>query len=95
MTNHFNKELLVTKEDDKSFEKSTKFWICGNAYADGAVKVKDHCHINRNHRESGHGSCNININLNQKFHVVFHNLINYESHPITQERSKLNFKINV
>ena len=95
MTNHFNKELLITKEDDKSFEKSTKFWICDNAYADGTVKVKDHCHITRNHRESGHGCCNIKVNLNQKIPVVFHNLINYESHPITQETSKLNFKINV
>ena len=29
---HFNKELLMTKEDDEDFESSTKCWICDNVY---------------------------------------------------------------
>ena len=45
MKKHFKKELVMTKEDDKDFENSTKCWICDNVYVDGDVKVRDHCHI--------------------------------------------------
>ena len=48
MKKHFNKKLVMTKEDDKDFENSTKYWVCDNAcyvYVDGGVKVKDHFHI--------------------------------------------------
>ena len=34
MKNHFNKELLMTKEDNENFENSTKCWICENDYID-------------------------------------------------------------
>ena len=27
---YFNKELMMTKEDDEDFENSTKYWICDN-----------------------------------------------------------------
>ena len=30
MKKHFNKELVLTKEDDEDFENSTKCCICGN-----------------------------------------------------------------
>ena len=42
MEKHFNKELVITKEDNKDFESSTKCWICDN---DDDVKVRDYCHI--------------------------------------------------
>ena len=45
MKKHFNKELLVPKEDYKHFEISTKCWICNNVYDNGDNKVRDHCHI--------------------------------------------------
>ena len=31
MKKHFNKELVMAKEDDEDFENSTKCWICDNA----------------------------------------------------------------
>ena len=34
----FNKKLVMTKEDDKDFENSTKCCICDNAYVDSDVK---------------------------------------------------------
>ena len=43
MKKHFNKKLVMTTEDDEDFENS-KYWICDNVYADGNVKVRDHCH---------------------------------------------------
>ena len=36
---HFNKELVMTKEDNGDLKDSTKCWICGNDYADNDVKV--------------------------------------------------------
>ena len=40
MKKHFNKKIVMTKEDDEDFENSTNCWICD-------VKVRDHCHITR------------------------------------------------
>ena len=39
--------------------------------------------------------CNINVKLNHKIPVIFHNLKNYDSHLIMQELGKFNLKINV
>ena len=39
--------------------------------------------------------CNINIKLNHKIPVAFHNLKNYDSHLIMQELGKFNFEINI
>ena len=45
MKKNFDKNLVVTKKNDQDFENSTKCWICDNAYFDGNVEVRDHCHI--------------------------------------------------
>ena len=95
MKKHFNKELVMTKEDNEGFKNSTKCWICDNDYIDTDVKVRDHCHITGKYRGSQHGDCNINLKLNQKFPILFHNLKNYDSHLIVQELGKFNIKISV
>ena len=95
MKKHFNKELVITKEDNEEFEDPTKCWICDNDYIDGDVNVIDHCHITGKYRGSAHRDCNINVKLNHKIHVVFHNLKNYNSHLIIQELCKFNLKINI
>ena len=59
------------------------------------VKVRDHCHITGKYRVSTHGDCDINVKLNLKIYVVFHNLKNYDSHLIMKELGKFNLKINV
>ena len=52
MKKHFNKELVMTKEDDEDIENSTKCWIYDNVYVEGDLKVRDHCHITKAlHRE--------------------------------------------
>ena len=38
---------------------------------------------------------NINVKINHKIPIVFHNLKNYDSHLIMQELCKFNLKINV
>ena len=45
MKKHFNKELAMTKEDNKNFNNSNKCWICENDHVENDAKVRDHCHI--------------------------------------------------
>ena len=92
MKKHFNKKLVMTKEDDYS-ENSIKCWICDNVYVDGDVKIRDYCHIIGKYRGSVHRNCSINVKL--KIPIVFYNLKNYDSYFIMQKLSKFHFKINV
>ena len=94
MKKHFNKELVVNQEDNEDFKNSTKGWICDNDYVDNDVKVRDHCHIIGKYGGWAHRDCNINLKLNHKIPIVFHNLKKY-SHLIMQELDKFSLKINV
>ena len=94
MEKYFNKELVMNKEDKKDFKNSTKQWIWDNYYVDNDVKVRDQCHITGK-CGSAHGYCNINIKLNHKIPIVFHNLKNYDCYLIMQELGKFNFEVNI
>ena len=74
---------------------STKSWIQDNNYVDFYVNVRYHWPITGKYRRSARKNCNINVNLNHKIPVVFHNLKNYDSHPIMQELGEFNVRINV
>ena len=52
--NHFNKELITTKEDHENFESSKKQWIRDNTFAEGDVKVRDHRQITGKYRGTAH-----------------------------------------
>ena len=100
MEKHFNKELVMTKENNEDFENSTKCQICIycmflHLYIDGDVKVRDHIHITGKYRGFAQRDRNINVKLNHKILVVFQNLNNYDSHLIMQELGKFNLKINI
>ena len=86
---------MITKEDNKDFENSTKCWIYDNDYVDNDVKIRDHCHVTGKYRGSAYRYYNINLKLNHKIHVVFHNSKMYDSHLIMQELRKFNLEINV
>ena len=95
MKKYFDKELVMTNEGKKIFKNSTKCWICDNDYIDNDVKVIDHYHITEKYVGSAHRDCKINLKLNYKIPVVFHNLKNYDSHLFMQELGKFNVKISV
>ena len=63
---HCNKELVMTKEDNKYFESSTKCWICDNSYVDRDVKVRDYCHTAGTYKGLALRDCNINVKLYKK-----------------------------
>ena len=37
MKKHFNKELVMTEEDNENFKNSDKCWICDNDYVHNDV----------------------------------------------------------
>ena len=78
MKKHFNKELVMTNEDNEDLKNSNKCWICNNDYIDGDVKVKDNSHITQKYKGSTHRDCNISVKLSHKIPVVFGNLKKYD-----------------
>ena len=74
---YFCKNLVMTAEQNKEFEKSNICWICGKLI-DFDQKVRDHCHITGKYRGAAHWICNINLKISKKVPVIFHNLKRYD-----------------
>ena len=87
MKKHFNKNLVMTAEENEEFERFNICWVCGKLI-EFNDKVRDHCHISGIYRGTSHWSRNINLKINKKLPVMFHNLRGYDGHLIFKELSK-------
>ena len=94
MKKHFNKNLIITEEEDQ-YQSSNTCWICKKLIDHDDEKVIGHCHVTGKFRDAAHWSCNINFQLTKKFSVIFHNLRGYDSNLIFCELSKFDVKIEV
>ena len=72
MKKHFNKNLVMTVEENESFERSNICWICGKLI-DFDQKFRDHYHITGTFRGAAHWGCNINLKIIKKVLVIFGN----------------------
>ena len=90
---HFNKNIVMFEEDWRSYQSSTKYWICNKLLAAGDNIVRDHDHITEKCRGSVHWRCNINLKLTKKVPVIFHNLKGYDSHLILHKIGNFDVKI--
>ena len=95
MKKYFNKNLVMTEEEEHLFQQSNNCWICKKLIDNDDEKVRDHCHITGKFRGAAHWDCNINFQLTKKVPVIFHNLKGYDSHLIFSELNKFDVKINV
>ena len=68
----FNKNLIMTDEEEEQFQLCNTCWISEKLIED--KKVRDHCHITGKVRSAAHWSCNINLQLTKKVPIIFHNL---------------------
>ena len=93
MKEYFNKNLIMTEEEQNLFQKSNKCWICKRFINNHEEKVRDHCHVTSKFRGAAHESCNLNLKLTKKVPVIFHNLRDYDSHLIFNEIDKFDVKI--
>ena len=94
MKKHFNKNLIITEEEEE-FQLSNTCRICKKLIDNDDEKVRDHCHVTGRFRGAAHWSCNINLQLTKKIPVIFHNLRGYDSHLIFCELNKFDVKISV
>ena len=95
MNKHFNKNLIMSEEEEHLFQQSNSCWICKKLIGNDDEKIRDHCHVADNFRGAAHGSCNINLQLTKKVPVMFHNLRGCDSHLIFCELDKFDVKISV
>ena len=95
MKDQFNKNLVMTEEEEHLFQQSNNCWICKKIIDNEDEKVRDHCHIPGKFRGSAHWDCNIKFQLTRKIPVIFHNLKGYDSHLIFSELHKFNLKVDV
>ena len=61
MNKHFNKNLIMSEEEEHLFQQSNSCWICKKLIDNDEEKVRDHCHLTGKFRGAAHGSCNINL----------------------------------
>ena len=94
MKKHFNKNIVISAEQNEEFERSEICWICGKLI-ENEDKVRDHCHVTGKYRGAAHWSCNINLKVSKKLTVIFHNLRGYDSHLIFKELSEFDCNVNV
>ena len=95
MKDQFNKNLVMTEEEEHLFQQSNNCWICKKLIDNDDEKVRDHCHVTGKFRGAAHWNCNINLQLTKKVPVIFHNLRVYDSHLIFCELDNLDVKTNV
>ena len=95
MKDQFNKNLIMTEEEEHLFQESNNCWIFKKIIDNDDEKVRDHCNITSKFRGAAHWDCNINFQLTKKIPVIFHNLKGYDSHFIFSELHKFNLKVDV
>ena len=57
LSKHFNKNLIMTEEEQHLFQESKSCWICKKLIDNDEKKVRDHCHINGKFRGPAHWDC--------------------------------------
>ena len=95
MKKHFNKNLIMSEEEEHLFQQSNSCWICKKLIDNDEEKVRDHCHVTGKFRGAAHWSCNINLQLTKNVPVIFHNLKGYDSYLIFYELKKFDMKIDL
>ena len=45
MNKHFNKNLIMSEEEEHLFQQSNSCWICKKLIDNDEEKVRDHCHV--------------------------------------------------
>ena len=95
MKKHFNKNLIMTEEEEHLFQQSNTCWVSKKLIDYDNEKVRDHCNVTGKFRGAAHWSCNLNFQLTKKVAVIFHNLRGYDIHLIFCELNKYDVKINV
>ena len=91
---HFNKNLIMSAEEEERFQLSNSCWIFDKLFDVEDDKVRDHCRITGKYRGVAHWICNINLELSKKIPVIFHNLRGYNNHLIIKKIGKVDVRLS-
>ena len=69
---HFDKNLIMSTEEEERFQQSNICWICNRLFDVADDEVRDHCHVNGKYRGAAHWSYNVNLKMSKKILVIFH-----------------------
>ena len=61
MEEYFNKNLIITEEEEDLFQKSNNCWICKKFVNNDEEKVRGHCHITGKFRGTAHRNYKVNF----------------------------------
>ena len=92
MKKHFNKNLIMSEEEEHLFQQSNSCWVCEKRIDNDDEKVRDHCHVTGKFRGAAHCNCNTNLQLTKKVPILFHNFRGCNSHLIFCELNKFDVK---
>ena len=95
MNKHFNKNLIMSEEEEHSFQQSNSSWICKKLIDSDEDEVRDYCHVTGKFRGAAHWECNINFQLTKNVSAIFQNLRGNDSHLIFNDLDKFDGKISV
>ena len=95
MKKYFNKNFIMTEEEENLFQNCNSSWICKKPIDNDKEKVRDHCHVTGKFRGAAHKICNVNFQLTKEVSVIFHDLRGYDSHLIFNELDKFDVEIKV
>ena len=85
---------LLTKQQQKSYEKAKICVICQEIFEKKYVKdkkyykVRDHCHYSGQYRDFVHIICNLKYSVPKNIPIAFHNGSNYDYHFIIKRISR-------
>ena len=63
MNKHFKKNLIMSEEEERFFQRSNNCWICKELFDNDEEKVRDHSHVTGKFRGTVHWDCNMNFQL--------------------------------
>ena len=92
MKKHFNKNLIMSEEEQYLFQQSNSCWICKKLIDNDDEKVRDHCSVTGKFGGAAHWSCNTNLQLTKKVSIIFRNLRGYDSNLVFCGLDKFDLK---
>ena len=45
MNKHFNRNLIMSEEEEHLFQQSNSSWVCKKLSDNDEEKIRDHCHV--------------------------------------------------
>ncbi|XP_025159353.1 uncharacterized protein LOC112589602 [Harpegnathos saltator] len=73
----------LSKEQWETFQNAMLCHVCEKSFAKDDTRVPDHCHLTGRYRGPAHSNCN--LNYQDSYCMVFHNLSGYDSHFIIKD----------